>query len=95
MHGGYIMIDCAGLDLTKGETEQTISGMYARVREAMKTGKPIFAENCIWGAGKPISPIQTFAIQLYDDEIYCTASTLQIRVKNTDKVTIGNMVGGD
>lgn len=95
MHGGYIMIDCKGLDLTKGETEQTISGLYARVREAMKTGKPIFADNCIWGTGKPMSPIQMFANQLYTDEICCTASTLQIRVKNTDKVTIVNMVGGD
>ena len=91
-NGGYIMVDCGGLDLTKGETPQTISGLYSKVKKAMLSGKPMYATNCIWGTGKPISPIQTFAIQLYSDEIYCTASTLQVRVKDTNVVTIVNMV---
>lgn len=29
MNGGYVMIDCIGLDLTKGSTEQTITGLMA------------------------------------------------------------------
>ena len=32
MNGGYIMIDCTGLDLTKGSTEQTITGLYSKVK---------------------------------------------------------------
>lgn len=91
MNGGYVMIDCAGLDLLKGETPQTITGLYKKVQAAIQTGKPIYALGMIWGSGKPVTPVQVFCIQLYEDEVYCTASTLQVRVKNTDVVTIGNM----
>ena len=91
MNGGYVMIDCTGIDLTKGETPQTVTGLYKKVQTAMQTGKPIYAGGMIWGSGKPVTPVQVFCIQLYDDEVYCTASTLQVRVKNTDVVTIGNM----
>ena len=36
MNGGYIMIDCKGLDLTSRE-EQTISGLYKDMVTAIKT----------------------------------------------------------
>lgn len=92
MNGGYIMIDCAGLDLTKGETPQTITGLHERVTEAVRTGKPIFANNCIWGAGKAVTPVQVFAIYFADIETWIvTASTLQIIVPKNDSVTIVNM----
>lgn len=92
MNGGYIMIDCAGLDLTKGETPQTITGLHALVTAAVKTGKALFANNCIWGSGKPVSPVQVFAIYFADIETWIvTASTLQIIVPKNDSVTIVNM----
>lgn len=94
MHNpGYIMVDCKEMDLTKGQIPQTISGLYKRVQAAMETGKPIFATNTIWGTGKPVSPIQTFAIQLLEDTVVCTASTLQIWINEEDTVSIANMVG--
>ena len=92
MNGGYIMLDCTGLDLIKGETPQSINGLYRNVSMAMNTHKPLFAYNCNWG-GIDVSPIQTFAIQIAPDTIICTSSTLQIVIKNTDVVTINNMVG--
>lgn len=91
--GAYIGIDCKGLDLTKGSTEQTIAGIYEDVQTAMATGKPIVAYNCIWGTGKPVTPINVFAIQ-FDGEVIVTASTLQVIVGSNDHVTINNMVGG-
>lgn len=90
MNGGYVMIDCAGIDLLKGETPQTITGLYKKVQDAMKTGKPIYAGAMIWGSGKPVTPVQVFAIQ-FDDMVICTASTLQVRVTSGDIVTIVNM----
>lgn len=90
--GGYVLIDCKKMDLTKGSTEQTITGIYDRVKEAMNGGKPVYACNCVWGTGNPVTPINVIAIQEDTDTIICTASTLQIVVKNTDKVTIVNMV---
>lgn len=92
-NGGYVMIDCKGMDLTKGSTEQAIAGIYADVQTAMETGKPIVAYNCIWGTGKPVTPINVFAIQ-FDGQVIVTASTLQVIVGSNDHVTINNMVGG-
>lgn len=92
MKGGYIIIDCLGLDLTKGVTEQTISGIYNKVSKSMKANKPIFAYNCVWGNLGVLSPIQVFALQTASNTITVTASTLQVVVKNDDTITIINMV---
>lgn len=89
--GGYSMVDCTGLDLTKGSTEQTISGLFKKVGTAIKGKREILAENCNWG-GKYMTPISCFAIQYSDDLIIATASTLQIYITDADKVTIVNMV---
>jgi len=91
-NGGYVMIDCTGLDLTKS-TAQSITGLYNKVKTAMQSGKMIYAVNANWG-GKNITPISVFAIQTSDDTITCTASTLQVIVTNADSVTINNMIAG-
>lgn len=90
MNGGYVMIDCTGLDLTLGETPQTLTGIYARVQEAMRTGKALLACNANWN-GAPVTPIYVFAIQ-FDGVVICTASTLQVNVAANDTITISNMV---
>lgn len=93
MNGGYIMIDCKGLDLTKGSTPQTINGIFDRVKEAEKTGKPIFACNCNWSTNGIMSPINIFTMDSSASLVICTASTLQINVNSDDSITITNMVG--
>lgn len=85
------MIDCTGLDLTKGSTEQTISGIYSRTQDCMITGKPIFCNNCIWGTDGIVTPISVLAIQ-FPGYIIVTASTLQIVITENDVVTIVNLV---
>ena len=90
--GGYAIVDCKGLDLTKGSTPQTINGLFARIKEVMPSGKPLLGYNCIWGSGVPVTPIYFFAIQYDTNTIICTASTLQIYITNEDVVTIVNMV---
>lgn len=91
MKGGYINIDCSGLDLTKGTTEQTITGLYQTVKSAFKANKPIFAYNAIWGTNGIVSPIQVFIVD-FGTKFVCTTSTLQINVTNQDKVTITNLI---
>lgn len=91
MNGGYVMIDCAGLDLTKGSTEQTISGIYASTQNCMESGKPIFANNCVWGTDGIVTPIAVMAIQ-FPGYIIVTASTLQIVIGDNDVITIVNLV---
>lgn len=92
MKGGYVNIDCTGVDLIKGSTKQTITGIYNKVSKSMTSNKPIFAYNCVWGNLGGVTPIQVFAIQTASDTITVTASTLQIIVKNNDTITIVNMV---
>lgn len=50
-NGGYIILDCGTLDLAE-ESKQTITGLTARLAEAIKSGKPIYA---IIGGTSPIS----------------------------------------
>lgn len=92
MKGGYTMIDCTGLDYTKGSTEQTMTGLYAKLKTAIKANKPIIAYNGTWGEHQ-MSPILCFAQEETSTLIIATASTLQIRVTSSDVVTIVNMVG--
>ena len=89
MNGGYIMIDCTGLDLIKGSTPQTITGLRKRVEDAMALNKPLMCVNANWD-GAFVTPIYCFAIEIGDD-IICTASTLQIVISKTSVVTIVNM----
>ena len=92
MNGGYVLIDSKGLDLIKGSTEQTISGIFARVKEAEKTGKPIYATNCVWDTNGGVSPINIMTMDASETLVICTASTFQIYVNSNDVVTIVSMV---
>lgn len=91
MTSGYTLIDCRGLDLTS-QSEQTIPGIYAQLRTAMIVGKPLIGCNCIWGTGKPLTPIHFFANQWNDSLIVCTSSILNINVTSSDVVTVQNLV---
>lgn len=91
--GGYQIIDCNGLNLLGGSTPQTKTGFYAKLKQALKDNVPIYAYNCTYGAGHPMSPIQVFAQQETSTMIIATSSILQIRVNSDDTVTITSLVG--
>lgn len=90
--GGYIMVDCEGLDLTKGSTPQTITGIYEKFQKAKKTGKEIRACNCTWGTGIDVTPISVMATQVDATTVICTVATLQVTITSSDVVTINNLV---
>ena len=90
MNGGYVMVDCDNLDLTKGSTEQTINGLYDRITAAMATGKPIVANGCIWGTDGPVTPFNIFCVQ-FSGYVTGAVSTLQVTVTNEDVVTIEDL----
>lgn len=87
--GGYILVDCGGLNLL-AESSQTISGFYKQCKEALATKKPIFAVNCKWG-DISISPFSVLGIQLEEDTITFTSATLQVVVDDDNEVTINNL----
>lgn len=87
MKGGYFMADCMGLDLTSAE-QVTIDGMYALAVEALAQNKPIVAYNCVYGTGKPVSPVTCFGWRLSDDSIVIVGATLHIIINSNDGVTV-------
>lgn len=90
--GGYAMIDCKGLNLLGGSTPQTINGIYNECSEALKSGKAIFAHNCIYGNGHPCSPVSVMGQQESDTTIVFTSSILQIWITNEDSVTVESLI---
>lgn len=60
MNGGYILIDAAGLDLNVA-TAQTITGLFARLKEAISTGKPVYLCNVVDDDSK-LSPIPAVVV---------------------------------
>ena len=87
---GYISIDCKKLNLLAQES-QTINGLYADCMDAIETGKPIYATNCEYGEGVPMTPISVMAI-IEGGTIIFTSSILQIRVTSADAVTIVSLL---
>lgn len=93
MNGGYIMVDCKGLDLTSNE-EQTINGLYNDMIKAIDSGKPLVAYNCVWGSNNdsPMTPINFFAQKWSDSLVVGTTSILNISCTSADKVTVTSLV---
>ena len=89
--GGYVMVDCGGINLLS-QSSQTVTGLYAKAKEAYDSNKPVIAMNCFYGEGVKLTPINVFAI-LEGDVYIFTASILQIRVASNDAVTITSLVG--
>ena len=87
---GYIMVDCGELDLNVS-TEQEIVGLYRRAKEAIATGKPCYAVNCVM-SGMPCSPVSVVAWDQGDDGIIVTGHVLRIAIAADDGVTVTNLV---
>lgn len=87
MNGGYYLIDCKGLELTGGETPQTIAGAWNDAKTAMTLGKPLVACNCLYDDA-PVSPVPCFGWELAENEIVIVGATLHIHVKDDDTITV-------
>lgn len=88
MNGGYILVDCKGLDLTGGDTPQEIEGIWDTAVAALKSDKPIVAHNCVYGTGYPVSAVPCFGWYLDTDEIVVVGATLHIHIKDDDTCTV-------
>lgn len=89
---GYILFDCGGLNLNTS-SEQEISGIYDRAKEALATGKLVIATNCNM-SGMPCSPCAVIAWDQGSDGIIATGHTLRIVIASDDGVTVTNLVAG-
>ncbi len=89
-NGGYILIDCSGIELTTTD-KQTISGIYAQVLKALRANKLVLACGLKFGT----NPCTPAPVMVNDDpngdEIVCTSSVLQLFVGADDGVRVVNL----
>lgn len=90
VNSGYLLFDCGGLDLNDS-TEQTITGIYNRAKDALATGKPVFATNCVM-SDMPCSPCSVIAWDQGNDGIIATGHVLRIVIAKDDGVTVISLV---
>ena len=90
VNSGYILFDCGGLDLNDS-TEQTIDGIYDRAKEALTTGKAVFATNCVM-SDMPCTPCAVIAWDQGTDGIIATGHVLRIVIAKDDGVTVTNLI---
>lgn len=90
MKGGYVMIDCGGLELTS-QSEQTVDGIYDQVKEAHEADKFCLACNCEW-YDVPMTPVPVMITKLANGTYTATASILQIVIAEDDGITINSLV---
>ena len=91
MNGGYIMIDCMGLDLSDN-SPQSITGIWAEAKKAMAANKPMVAYGSVYGSAE-VSPVPAFGWYLAANEIVIVGATLHVHVKNDDTATVLDVVG--
>lgn len=89
-NSGYLLFDCGGLDLNDS-TEQTIDGIYDRAKEALTSGKAVFATNCVM-SDMPCSPCSVIAWDQGNDGIIATVHVLRITIASDDGVTVTKLI---
>ena len=87
MKGGYLLVDCEGLDLTS-DTKVTKTGFWKKAQAALAADKPLVFQNCIYGTGKPVSPVTGFGWYLSATSIVMVGATLHIIIDSEDGVIV-------
>lgn len=90
MKGGYILVDCTGLELYETDP-QSITGIWEKAVTAIKQNKPIMACNCTY-AEAPVTPVPCFGWYLSATEIVIVGATLHVHVKSDDTATVLDVV---
>ena len=91
MVGGYYLVDCEALDLTS-ESAVTKTGFWNKAKKALAQNKPLMAYNCLYGSGKPVSPVPCFGWYLSSSSIVIVGATLHIIISNDDSVIVQDVV---
>ena len=84
MNGGYILVDCAGLDL--GELG-TVDGLYAKVKAAVKAEKPIVLCNIV-NSTQAFTPIVAYGGEESSTSVFLSFFPVTLHVSSSDVVTM-------
>lgn len=84
LNGGYTMIDLKNADFSEIGDGVLVDGVFEKLRDAMKTGKPIFAYNFNTGAEK--SPVEMSVSYDTENEVFLVdvgALSMEVGADNT------------
>ena len=84
MNGGYAMIDCAGVDL--GDLG-TVTGLYDRVKSAVKANKPIILYGIVNGT-QEFTPITAFGGEESASSVFLSFFPVTLHIDSDDVVTM-------
>lgn len=84
MNGGYAIIDCSGVDL--GDLG-TVPGIYARVKDAIKTGKPLVLSGIINGT-QTFTPIVAYGGIESATSVFLSFFPVTLHVSSDDEITM-------
>lgn len=82
--GGYVMIDCTGLDLGN---LGTVAGLYSKVKDAINTNKPIILNGVVNGS-QAFTPINAFGGVESSTSVFLSFFPVTIHISNTNVVTM-------
>lgn len=78
------MVDCAGLDLGN---LGTVSGLYAQVKNAVKSNKPIYLYNLVNGE-QAFTPIVGYGGVESSTSVFVSFFPVTLHISNADVVTM-------
>ena len=81
---GYVMVDCTGLDL--GDLG-TVTGLYAKVKGAVQSGKPIVLGGIVNG-DQAFTPIVAFGGIESTTSVFLSFFPITIHISSSDVVTM-------
>lgn len=84
MNGGYAMVDCTGLNL--GELG-TVTGIYKKMKLAIKTGKPIVLSGVVNGE-QEFTPMVAYGGVESATSVFVSFFPITLHISNLDVVTM-------
>lgn len=84
MNGGYSMLDCSGVDL--GDLG-AVTGLYARAKAALSTGKPVVLANIVNGT-QEFSPIVAYGGEESATSVFLSFFPITLHISNQDVVSM-------
>ena len=82
--GGYAMVDFTGLDLSN---PGTISGIYAKTKEALETGKPVVISGIVNG-DQAFTPMVAYGGVESATSVFLSFFPITLHISNLDAITI-------
>lgn len=82
--GGYAMVDFTGLDLSD---PGTISGIYAKTKAALETGKPVVISGIVNG-DQAFTPMVAYGGIESSTSVFLSFFPITLHISNLDAITI-------